>query len=115
MARALWIYVQRGANLGFIPEWIDEMDPRPATEQLDAGYQFGMGWHFEGFKGPANAKDLCQGGGMPALTLKYPGDPAMRPLAYCLLPLTKEIVVFYESAWVAVWQQDGSFKIQRMD
>ena len=79
-------------------------DKRPAREILDENYRHGGGWSpFEGFK-VADPKKF---------SIKYPGDPTMRP--HSLITFNHEVVAFYDSDWVAIWQPDGSFEICRMD
>lgn len=90
-------------HVGFIPFFLDEDDPRPAREQLDAHYQHGGGWSpFKGFTlNPDNS-------------LQYPGDPPTRPLAQTTLH-NEELIVFYDYSWVAIIQPDRSFEVCRMD
>jgi hypothetical protein len=88
--------------LGEIPYFLSEEDPRSAAEQINANYPFG-GW--QKFRGFTKADD--KGG------LKYPGDPVMRPLASA--KLRDETIYFYQSAWVGIFQPDGSFEIARLD
>lgn len=89
--------------VGEIPFWLDEMDPRPARDQLDDHYQHGGGWMpIQGFT--LRKKDMA---------LCYPGDPDMMPLAYCAL--RDERIVFYPHAWVMVLQLDDTFEVCRMD
>lgn len=86
--------------LGFLPDFLSADDPRPAREQFDDAYI--SGWDpFAGFRA------------QPGDVLVYPGDPPMKPLASC--HLREERIVFYQSAWVAIYQPDGSFEIARMD
>lgn len=86
--------------LGFIPSFLDDNDPRPAKEQFNANYV--GGWNpFPGFTM------------QPDGTLSYPSDPPTRLLAET--KLRDEIIRFYEYAWVAIIQPDGSFEISRMD
>jgi hypothetical protein len=88
--------------MGPIPAWLDEDDPRPAREQLDQNYQHGGGWDpFIGFKL------------LPDGSIKYPGDPALKPLA--ALAFRKELILFFPFAWVMILQKDGTFEICRMD
>lgn len=87
--------------LGFLPGFLSEDDPRPAREQLDSAYAHGGGWNsFTGFR-------------MLPDGIAYPGDPVM-PLLY-ETQLRDEIIRFYNCAWVAIVQPDGSFDIARMD
>ena len=89
-------------ELGFLPSFLSESDPRTAREQLDANYQHGGGW--------SPMKGWTFG---PADRLSYTGDPAMKPLAE--MSLRGERVLIYPSAWVVVVQPDGSFEVSRMD
>jgi len=89
--------------LGFIPEMLSELNPCSAKEQLDNGYRHGGGWNpFKRFKFDPATKSL-----------KYPGDPAMKPLA--VARLRDEEIYFYESAWVAIVQTNGDYEVSRMD
>ena len=89
-------------HVGMIPLWLDEEDPRPAREQLDAAYQHGGGWQpFKGFK---MLRDH---------SIEYPGDPSLKPLA--LMKLRDEVIAVYPHAWVMILQKDGSHEICRMD
>jgi len=90
----------RPGELGFLPEMIDQDDPRPAKEQFDANYQYG-GWQpIEKF----TAKGFV---------LNYPGDPPFEPIA--MWPLREEMIVVYRYGFVAVFQKDGSFECARLD
>ena len=89
-------------HLGFLPGFLNDNDPRPAVEQLDANYRHG-GWHpMEGFT--MNPRTFV---------LSYPGDPPFRPLA--MIALRQERVFVYEHAFVAVVQPDGKFEAARLD
>jgi hypothetical protein len=89
-------------QLGMLPYMLSANDPRSAREQFGAGYLHGGGWRpFEGFK-------LLDGG-----RIKYPGDPTLKPIA--MMQLRNETIFFYDGAWVAIVQPDGSFEIARMD
>lgn len=90
-------------HLGLIPEWLDDNNPQSAKEQIDQNYQHGGGWRsFKGFKMNEATK-----------ALSYPGDPPMKPLAQA--ELRGELVLFYEHAWVAIVQTDGTFDVARID
>jgi len=87
---------------GLILGMIDPGDPRPAREQLNAGYQ-PSGWHpQDGFK--FNPKTGL---------MSYPGDPPLSPLS--AIPLRREMIVLYPYSYVAIVQPDGAFEIARMD
>ena len=89
--------------LGFLPEFLSERNPKSAREQLDENYRHGGGWSpMEGFS--FDPKDQ---------SLKYPGDPKMKPLARA--KLREETILFYDSAWVVVLQADGKYEVSRMD
>ena len=88
---------------GYLPQFLDDRDPRSAKEQLHTSYAHGGGWHpFQGFI--MNPEDH---------SLKYPGDPAFKPLA--VMHLRDEGVYVYNHAWVAIVQKDGAYEIARMD
>lgn len=88
--------------LGYIPQFLSEHDPRPARKQIDSNYKHGSGWSpFEGFTM------------LPSGDLSYPDDPPVRLLAEA--KLRNETIRFYEHAWVAIVQPDGSYEISRVD
>ena len=86
-------------ELGFLPEFLDAGDPRPAREQFAANYV--GGW------------DPVPGFKLDGECLVYPGDPALPPIGYTLL--RDEVVVFYPYAFVLVRQPGGAFEVARMD
>jgi len=86
--------------LGYVPSFLDEDDPRPAREQFHANYI--SGWSpFKGFKM------------LPDGNMKYPNDPPTQLLFEGYF--RDELVRFYQYAWVAIVQPDGSFEVSRMD
>ena len=87
--------------LGYLPSMLNEADPRSAREQIDANYNHGGGW--QPFKGHT----------MLANGLAYPDDPVM-PLLF-ETKLRDEIIRFYDCAWLAIVQPDGSYEIARVD
>ncbi len=99
----IWTMKHPQANfdmLGFIPSFLDEEDLRPAREQIDEAYC--SGWRpFKGFRM------------LPNSDLAYPGDPPTRLLAKT--KLRDETIRFYDCAWVAIVQPDGSFEVCRLD
>ena len=101
-------------HLGFIPEFLNPADPRGAVEQIDANYQHGGGWR-DSKVGPGGWQVI----GMDGL-LKYPGDAPLHPYAEAFLPASsqrpQQKVVIYESAFVAVFDQDSDkFRVARID
>lgn len=89
-------------HVGGIPDMISQNNPSKAKDQLNAGYGHGGGWRpFDGFRL------------QPDNSIKYPGDPALQPLAE--MKLRDELILVYEHAWVAIIQPDRSFEICRMD
>ena len=98
--------------VGFIPQFLDEKDPRSAVEQIDNAYQPGGGWRdFDGFELIEEFNLL--GGDGKSYFLKYPGDPLMRELSRATL--RDETLVFFQSSWFAVIQTDGSYRVARLD
>ena len=90
-------------QLGYLPGFLSNDDPRPAREQFDANYQHGGGWrpYPDGewtFDDP---------------TITYPGDPPLSPIA--MTTLRDEAIFFYPHALVMIIQPDDSFEIARMD
>lgn len=91
---------------GYLPQFFDERDPRPAREQAHTAYAHGGGWSaFKGF--------TLNGGRESTFSLSYPGDPPMRELSRA--QLRDELIVLFQSDWVAIIQPDNSYEIARMD
>jgi hypothetical protein len=92
--------------LGFIPNFLDDADPRDAKAQLDAGYgEHASAGYWQG------ADQHVTLGHNDALL--YPGDPPQPVLAECRL--RGERVLFYPHDFVGVVAADGTFSVQRMD
>jgi hypothetical protein len=89
-------------HFGMLLYMLDDKNPRPAREQLDAGYGHGGGWR--PFKGHTLNEDqqLC-----------YPGDPPMALLART--KLREEVILLHDCSWVTIVQPDGSHETCRMD
>lgn len=87
--------------VGFIPNFVDPDSQEPAAKQFDRAYI--GGWRpLRGFK--LNRTNM---------TLSYPGDPPMRPLAVAVL--RGEKIYIYPHAWVLILQPSGAFEVSRMD
>jgi len=97
----IWITEHPDVDLGFLPSFFDEDDPRPAREQIDANYKFGGGWI------PQSEFIMRDG------LLLYPGDPPYQPLA--MTNMRDEILIFYTHAFLAIIQPDGTFEVARVD
>lgn len=92
-------------DLGAIPDFLHDDDPRPARDQFDERYVWG-GWRpQEGFTWVSPAP--------LGLTIQYPGDEPLSPLAYT--HLRNEVIVLYRHSFVAIFQRDGSFEVSRLD
>ena len=98
--------VTAGDLLGFLPMILRPEDPRPAKEQLADRYSHGGGYSPFG-------KD--QWTLSPDMVLKFPGDPAMKPIAALRLPLSQETVVLYPHQMAMIRQDDLSFEVMRLD
>lgn len=97
-----WIVMHPEVNLGLLPNFLSEDDPRSAKEQLNENYAHGGGWlPMEGFKLTSRGR------------LSYPGDPPLRALA--VTKLRHEAIVLFEHEFVAIIQPDGTFEVARMD
>lgn len=91
--------------LGFLPQIISPSDPRPIRDQINTNYSHGGGYfpYGEGqWKFNAVGK-----------TLKYPGDPTLKPIAE--LPVRDELFIVFPHAICCILQPDGSFDVIRMD
>lgn len=110
MARLTW-HLAPGIYpfiLGFIPEWLDDENPLPAQEQLDANYRHGGGWRpFNGFTLVRPSNDVRD------WRLSYPGDPDYRLLAYAAL--REEIVLMFPHSWVAIVRDGQLSSVARLD
>lgn len=83
--------------------FISAGDPRSAKEQLDANYRHGGGWQpFEEFRFEQQT-----------MTLNFPGDPPMKPLA--VAQLRDEQIYIFPHSWIMILQKDGSYEVARMD
>jgi len=101
-----------GDLLGFLPEILRPEDPRPASEQLADRYSHGGG--YSPFGRDQWTLDL------DTLVLKFPGDPAMKPVAGLRLPLSKETVLLYPHQMAAIVQgnrhdRNRNFEVVRLD
>jgi|SRR5580692_1101099 hypothetical protein len=99
-----WIVFNPQCDLGFLPDLISDNDPRPVKDQLNDTYRHGGGWN------PQSQFTLDRSN---RNTLKYPGDPPMRPLA--MSQCRDEILLFYPYAYLCILQLDGSFEVARVD
>ena len=94
------------ADLGLIPGFLSEDDPRPASEQVDSNYKKASEWNrwrsLEGFT--LNPDTLA---------LAYPLDPDMLPIA--MTQFRDETIVVYPDAWILILQKDGLFEVARVN
>ena len=65
-----WFVNSPRVDLGFLPSFLSEADPRPAAEQIHANYTHGGGW---------NPRLHGQSFDPVTLALTYPGDPPLYP------------------------------------
>jgi hypothetical protein len=89
-------------DLGLLPDFLSDRDPRPAAAQIDQNYAHGGGWR------PQQGFTL-----LPSKTLTYPGDPPLQPVA--MTRLRDETLLFYPHAILAIVQPDGAFEVCRVD
>jgi len=85
-----------------IPSFLSHDDPRKAKEQIHEAYSFGGGW-----------RPIAKFAMRPDASLKYPGDPVLKPWAHA--KLRNENIYVYQSGFVAIIQLDGSFEVSRLD
>jgi hypothetical protein len=98
----MMVWITNGVvDLGFLPDFLDEDDPRRAKEQLDANYS--SGWHpFKDFTFDREKMEL-----------KHPGDPPLKAVAFTFL--RDEIIMVFPYSWVLILQMDDTFEVARMD
>ena len=90
------------ADWGYIPGFLDEDDPRPAREQIDA--RSPGGWHAL----PPQLRFDSE-----TLIMTYPGDPPFEPVG--LLMFRDERLLLYPGDFVVIVQRDGSWEGARLD
>jgi len=89
-------------DLGVLPSFLNDADPRPAKEQFDENYQHGGGWRSL----PGFTMDQLA-------ALHYADDPPYEPIA--AIRMRNETIYVYRHAFVCIRQKDGSFDVARMD
>lgn len=87
---------------GIIPSFLDVNDPRPAQEQINERYISGWNPAPEGMK-----LEFLQ------MVLTYPGDPPFKCLG--MMMFRDELLMMFQSEFVAIVQKDRSYKIARLD
>lgn len=99
-------------DFGFLPEFFDESDPRPAKEQLHENFQHGGG--FSPLAGFSLVGDDVPG---EALLTYDKGsedeEPPLREIGRA--KLRDETLIFFDCSWLAIVQPDGSFEVTRVD
>jgi hypothetical protein len=94
---------QLAERLGFLPQLLDDGDPRSAKEQMNTNYAHGGGWNkFDGF---TMSQDK--------MSLRYPGDPPFKLIA--VSQLHDEVLMFYEHDWLVIMQPDETWEAARVD
>lgn len=89
-------------DLGYIPGFLDESDPRPAAEQIEENYSYGGGWN------PMKRWERVGETG-----IKYPGDS--KPALWGKAEFRDEMIYVYDSGWTMIVQKDGTFEVARLD
>jgi hypothetical protein len=98
--------------LGLIPHFLYETNPEPAAIQINRSYEHGGGWR---------PMPKWQRTNPDSFIISYPGDDLLySPIAKATLhaddpTLPTEIICIYQSAWVAIFQENGSFEVARID
>jgi hypothetical protein len=88
---------------GYIPDFLNEGDPRPAREQIHEKQP--GGW----WPAPARMKFNPE-----TLILTYPGDPPFQPLS--AMHFRDELLLIYPGEWVVIVQPDKStWEAARLD
>lgn len=101
MTNPRWHLLRTGpVDLGFLPQWLDADDERPAAEQISKHYASWLP-----FKGPVTLGKKYE--------LEYPGDPPLFPRAGT--KLRDELILLYDHSWLAIIKPDRSFEVARVD
>ena len=89
-------------ELGELPNFINQNDPRCARDQFDSNYDHGGGWiPIRGFS-------------HKGMVLTFPGDPPFHPIA--MWPLRNEMIVVYRHNLVAIFNtKTGAVDVARLD
>lgn len=90
------------ADLGMLPFFAWESNPKSAKEQINDNYRHGGGW--QSFQGFTFNKDT---------SISYPNDPPQHPIA--IAKLRDEVIFVYEGSWVLILQPDRSYDVARID
>jgi len=107
-------YVSSWSNpesTGLLPMIILPTDPQPAKVQINQRYDYGGGFYkFKAFElvGNFNAP-------INQLRLAFPGEPHYFEMSRIYLPLSKELVVLFQLAFVAIILEDGTFEVTCVD
>lgn len=110
-----WQTTRPAVNLGYLPFFLDNENPRSAVEQLHANYTHGGGWNdFHGFELIRTGQPQPDYPWHGSYTLRYPDDPPYEELARTHLH-DSECIVLFSHDWVAVIQKDGNYRVARMD
>ena len=96
-------------HLGLVPYFIREDDPRPAAVQINERYAHGGGWS------PMTGFVMLASGDMLYPAPEDPEEPDELIHLYAETKLRDETIRFYECAWCAIIQPDGSFEVSRLD
>ena len=97
--------------LGYLPDFLDDRDPRQAAAQFEERYAYG-GWA----PGEAGLRFKYQpgpDGGARGSVLLYPGDPPLEAIGGTTL--RDEQIVVFQASFVMVRQPDGSLEVSRLD
>lgn len=100
-------------DLGILPLFFSDLDPRSAAEQLNTNYSHGGGFIPFG----QNEFELFDWESGPAI-LKYPGDRPFKEIARAYLHMgqpTEELILVFDCSIVVIMQENGVFAVTRCD
>jgi hypothetical protein len=95
--------------LGIIPLFLNERDERPAAAQINDEYAHGGGWRPMGNDKWTLKRDIHE------LVYDEGSEDAEHYIPLASAQLRDEKLFFYDCAWVAIVQPDGSFEVARLD
>ena len=101
------IYFTNMSAAGFIPQFFDAKDPRPAKAQFNEAYAHGGGFcKFDGFT-------LHDWDKVGKAYLSYPNDLPMKEISRAYM--RDEVIILFQHEWLAIVQKGGTFEACRAD
>lgn len=104
--------------MGLVPAFVNAHDPTPAAKQINNNYEHGGGWRSTLPGWSMDEQHVLRYGKQEPDEDGCPPDPPLEPWFHAQHDLgggKMEDLYFYDSAWMCIVQEDGSFEISRLD